>query len=105
MHPCSCCGYLTLPESQGSYEICELCGWQDDEVQQRWPGYAGGANEPSLCAAQAAFLPRLPGLAAESARFARAPDWRPLEPRECVEPESELEREPYVLYWRRRYAN
>lgn len=26
---CPCCGYPTLPELN-SYEICELCNWEDD---------------------------------------------------------------------------
>src|SRR5262245_34825945 len=28
-HPCPCCGYRTL-DQRGSYEICELCNWEDD---------------------------------------------------------------------------
>lgn len=44
---CQCCGFSTLP--LGSvYEICALCGWQDDLVQNNDPSYAGGANELSL---------------------------------------------------------
>lgn len=29
---CPCCDYLTLPE-RGMYEICEVCFWEDDGVQ------------------------------------------------------------------------
>jgi hypothetical protein len=47
--PCPCCGYLTMgPESPGSFEICEVCNWQDDPVQYQDPDYEGGANEMSL---------------------------------------------------------
>lgn len=28
-YTCPCCGYPTLTE-RGGYEICELCGWEDD---------------------------------------------------------------------------
>jgi hypothetical protein len=28
-HNCPCCGYPTLTE-RASYEICELCNWEDD---------------------------------------------------------------------------
>lgn len=45
--PCACCGervFLSL----GDYEICDVCGWEDDPVQSRDPDYEGGANELSL---------------------------------------------------------
>ncbi len=44
---CPCCGYRTLSE-KGSYEICPVCYWEDDPVQERDPEYAGGANDLSL---------------------------------------------------------
>jgi hypothetical protein len=50
--PCPCCGHLVLSEEPGSYEICPICWWEDDLVQLRWPNLAGGANGPSLVAAQ-----------------------------------------------------
>jgi len=28
-YECPCCGYPTL-EERGSYDICEICGWEDD---------------------------------------------------------------------------
>jgi Cysteine-rich CPCC len=31
-YPCPCCGHLTLPEPAGSFEICPVCFWQDDPV-------------------------------------------------------------------------
>ncbi|UAL47859.1 hypothetical protein K7887_02505 [Sutcliffiella horikoshii] len=48
-HYCLCCGYRTLEEEPpGTYEICEICFWEDDEIQFRDPDYEGGANELSL---------------------------------------------------------
>ncbi len=42
---CPCCGFLTLPaESYGSYEICSLCNWEDDQVQLSNPCEEGGQN-------------------------------------------------------------
>jgi len=46
-YTCACCGELTL-EYPDFYEICPVCGWEDDPVQRDDPDYAGGANELSL---------------------------------------------------------
>ncbi|MEN0083194.1 MAG: CPCC family cysteine-rich protein [Leifsonia sp.] len=54
---CKCCGYLTLKDpTNGSYEICPVCFWQNDYVQNNDPSFSGGANEPSLIEAQHNFL-------------------------------------------------
>lgn len=46
---CPCCGYRTLEEKPpGTYQICEICFWEDDDIQFRDPDYEGGANELSL---------------------------------------------------------
>ncbi|MCQ2492266.1 MAG: right-handed parallel beta-helix repeat-containing protein [Lachnospiraceae bacterium] len=47
-YPCPCCGCHTLNEGEGSYEICPVCGWEDDRVQKNDPEFQGGANEESL---------------------------------------------------------
>ena len=44
---CACCGFATLPQNS-IFEICPLCGWQDDAVQNDDSDYWGGANELSL---------------------------------------------------------
>jgi hypothetical protein len=50
---CPCCGYLTLSDLlSGSYEVCEVCFWEDDIVQFDDPDYEGGANTVSLRQAQ-----------------------------------------------------
>lgn len=47
--PCPCCRFLTLQEPPpGTYEICAMCGWEDDGVQFEDPDYVGGANGTSL---------------------------------------------------------
>jgi hypothetical protein len=40
----------------GSYDICPICGWEDDPVQLRHPDLAGGANKVSLIEAQRNFM-------------------------------------------------
>jgi hypothetical protein len=74
LFPCPCCGSIYFSESPGSYEICEVCGWEDDIVQLADPLFAGGANEPSLYEAQQAFIAS--GVRAVNPE----PAWRPFEP-------------------------
>jgi hypothetical protein len=52
---CICCGFPTLPESS-LFEICPICGWQDDPVQNDDSDYAGGANTESLNAYRSRWL-------------------------------------------------
>jgi hypothetical protein len=55
-YPCPCCGYLTLEEPPtGTYNICAVCFWEDDNVQFHDPDYEGGANLPSLNQARQHF--------------------------------------------------
>jgi hypothetical protein len=53
---CPCCGYKTLGEKPGgTYNICEVCFWEDDPVQLDEPDYEGGANRVSLKQGQRNF--------------------------------------------------
>jgi Cysteine-rich CPCC len=55
-YTCPCCGYKTLAEgTRDSYEICTVCYWEDDFVQNEDPDFEGGANEVSLRQAQRNF--------------------------------------------------
>ncbi len=85
-YPCPCCGYITFDEPPGSYDICEVCFWEDDGSQLRWPQNAGGANVPSLIEAQRNFanfgaceqrLIRYVRQPTSSDR--RDPGWRPID--------------------------
>ena len=38
-----------------AFEICPVCGWQDDDIQNADPDFAGGANEMSLNQAKDAY--------------------------------------------------
>ncbi len=54
--PCPCCGYLTLEEEPpGTFLICPVCNWEDDNVQFEDPSYPGGANRVSLDQARTNF--------------------------------------------------
>ena len=43
-------------EPTGTFEICDICGWEDDNVQLQDPQYRGGANKKSLIESQAQIL-------------------------------------------------
>ena len=54
---CPCCGYKTFSQTpNGSYDICEVCFWEDDGIQLEDPDYEGGANRVSLRQGQKNFL-------------------------------------------------
>lgn len=56
MYPCPCCGFLTLGETPpGTFEICPVCFWEDDNVQAKSPTFEGGANDVSLAQARSNF--------------------------------------------------
>jgi hypothetical protein len=56
-YQCPCCGYLTFSEEvNGTFEICPVCFWEDDNVQSEDPSFEGGANDVSLIKARKNFL-------------------------------------------------
>ena len=55
--PCPCCGSEVLTRL-GEYEICPVCGWEDDPVQSVDADYAGGANNESLNQCKIRWLER-----------------------------------------------
>ncbi len=54
---CSCCNNFTLESKPpGTFEICPVCYWEDDNVQFEDPDYEGGANEVSLNRARENYI-------------------------------------------------
>jgi len=83
--PCPCCGFYTLGEKPpGTYDICRLCGWEDDRVQDENPLYRGGANDESLIECRLAFFSR-----PETAQLVRE-KLGPLPERKALKPPIEL---------------
>jgi hypothetical protein len=85
MNPCPCCGYEVFDEPPGSYDICDICFWEDDEAQLRYPEMDWGPNKVSLIEAQKNYA--LFGASEERliihVRKAlptdkRDPEWRPI---------------------------
>lgn len=53
---CPSCGYDTMSEEPpGTFEICSICFWEDDNVQFNDIYYFGGANKISLVEGQKNF--------------------------------------------------
>ena len=44
-HKCPCCNEGSI---ESPHDICLICGWEDDEVQNEDIGFSGGANKLSL---------------------------------------------------------
>lgn len=54
--PCACCGFLTKSDKDsGTFEICPVCFWEDDNVQFNDIDFEGGANAESLRIARQNF--------------------------------------------------
>ena len=53
-HICPVCGIFEF-EKRLSFEICEVCGWQDDIFDDNDPEAISGANEMSLAEAKEAY--------------------------------------------------
>lgn len=81
-YPCPCCGFLTFGEPPGSYEICDVCGWEDDHVQLAHPACRCGANGESLLEAQVNAIKQYPLSVTRVNGFERDPEWRPLSDKE-----------------------
>ena len=54
-YKCPCCGYYTLEEKPGSYEICPVCFWEEDPTAEQQPNIAFGGNNVSLNEARRNF--------------------------------------------------
>ncbi len=46
---CPCCGCKTISEE---YDICPVCFWENDPIQDMYPDCSGGANNVSLIEAK-----------------------------------------------------
>jgi len=99
------------PRTSWPYDICDICFWEDDSVQLRWPGLDGGANGPSLIQSQRNFVhvgameQRFVELVRKALSHERLdPGWRPVDP--CVDQfeTGGMRRAPWpkdltTLYW------
>ncbi|GHU69951.1 hypothetical protein FACS1894184_14740 [Clostridia bacterium] len=52
MIKCPVCGQYEF-EKDDDYDVCDVCGWENDGLQLDEPDYRGGANPESLNEARA----------------------------------------------------
>jgi hypothetical protein len=105
---CPGCGFRTIGEDfYGSYEICPVCGWEDDAVQLANPCSRGGANGESLAECQESTATWNKD---EMRKYERDPQWHPLKEEEIVFFSSIAQKQPWsftgelapeLAYWRR----
>jgi len=74
-YPCPACGFLVFGEPPGSFAICPVCSWEDDNAQFADPLYQGGANGISLAEHRRGALSRFPPSVREHGGFRRDPGW------------------------------
>lgn len=80
---CPCCGHRTLTAA-GDYELCPVCGWEDDGASRDRPlVYDGGPNGISLAQAQRRYqrygcsYPEDPNHRSPRPDEPRDPEWTP----------------------------
>ena len=72
-YKCPCCGYYTMDNEEPLYyDICPVCFWENDPIQNERPDYEGGANVMSLNTAQETFL-KIGAVSEELIRYVRKP--------------------------------
>lgn len=54
MIKCPVCGEYEFEEDD-DFDVCEICGWENDGIQNDDPDYDGGANSMSLNEFRAAW--------------------------------------------------
>jgi hypothetical protein len=74
-YPCPGCGFLVFGEPPGSFAICPVCGWENDNVQFEDPHFWGGANGISLAEHRQGVVSRFPPSVREHGGFRRDPGW------------------------------
>ena len=48
IYPCPICLTQNQLSAERHYEVCSVCGWEDDDLQYEEPDYEDGANLMSL---------------------------------------------------------
>lgn len=80
-YQCPCCRFWTIFDEcpPGTYQICPVCNWEDDNVQYYDPNFRGGANEMSLNEAQNSYK-LIGAISREATKYTRSPKSNELSP-------------------------
>ena len=54
-YPCPICGTECLSEESGSFDVCPVCGWEEDGYQKRHPDDTGPNDHWTLNEAKKAW--------------------------------------------------
>lgn len=108
-YPCPCCGYIVMSLPPGSYDICPLCFWEDDDTQLAHFTMSGGANAVSLLEAQKNYeafgvseRKYLDNVRVPKSHEIREKTWRPIDTTRDIELAGEYPLDSSALYyWRR----
>ena len=104
-YPCPVCGHDSFGDPPGSYRICSVCTWEDDQAQIRHPRMRRGANTRSIFD----YQQEREGWKITNSDV-RDPAWRPMFPDEAALDSGETGSVDYTLdyyrggepyYWRR----
>ena len=94
-YTCPCCGYRTLTEGPGAYDLCPVCFWEDDGMHEDDVASLEGPNGMTLAEGQRLYrrygtsdLHALGKVRPPAADEPRDRNWRPL-PRPAGEVESQ----------------
>lgn len=110
---CPCCGYRTLREPAGSYDICEVCYWDADRDEDPWQD--SGPNHMSLNEGRLHFVTH-GAKSPHIAEYVRAPEPKDIPVRSAPKPrleerardrlmESHRETRQYWVEWRRKHRH
>ncbi len=73
-YTCPACGYKVFNESPGSYDICQVCLWEDDISQLRFP-MSEGANDTNLKDYQKLIIDKSIPIS-NTQKFSKDKEWR-----------------------------
>lgn len=93
---CPCCGFKTIEDqAYGSYMLCPVCDWEDDQVQLANPCSRGGANHYSLAEQQLKFQRKVQQDTSLYKGYARCTKWRTLSKNEMNLYQAQSEKEAW----------
>jgi hypothetical protein len=107
-YTCPGCGYLVFAEPSGMYDICPICGWQDDSGDLEEMYKVVGPNKMPLydiqrngkrCIWKSALWLKIKNFLTGRLQFQKDPQWRLLDKSIDVPCEPKDSSSEEVYYW------